>query len=371
MIPSVRAAYTKSYGEDPCGPAIEACSCLLEAACAAWQPGRGEEREQVDGCISAIGLLGREGGLEHARALVRLALLDCADGRIDEAERLCAQVDAIRVLHDDRGLAVHAARLRSWIAHARGNLATMAVCATEAARLASERGSVDLTAASLLDAGFAHRRLGRHLDAKRVLRVALRIARERELPSIEAWALVELGIAVARGGADLRGVFLIQCAIDAFAALGDRPAGAAAFLRAAELALDMGDVYRAKSRTNAALELLDGEHAQLRCRALAIEAAIHARHGRRDLACELARLAVVNLDETALGADGEAKIRLIYAEVLHANRRHEEARRAVRAARERLVADARRVMSPRLTLSFLADVPEHARILELAERWNA
>jgi hypothetical protein len=325
----------------------------------------------VDGCLSAIALRGRKGGAIHAEALVRLGLLDCADGRAEEAERLCAQVDAIRVLHDDRRLSIHAARLRSWLAHARGELVTMAVLAAEAARLASETGATDLAAASLLDAGYAYRRLGRHRDAKRALRWALRVAKKRGLRSIEGWALAELGVAVARRGADLRGVFLLQCAVEAFAALGDRPAGASAFLRAAELALDMGDVYRATSRMNAALELLDGEHTQLRCRALALEAAIVARRGRRDVACELARLAVDNLDDTALAADGEARVRLIYAEVLNAAGRPDPARRAIRAARERLVGDARRVMSPRLAMSYLANVPEHARILELADRWNA
>jgi tetratricopeptide (TPR) repeat protein len=185
-----------------------------------------------------------------------------------------------------------------------------------------------------------------------------------------AWALAELGIAVARDGADARGAFLLDRAIASFLALGDRPAAAATRLKAAQVALDMGRLEACEAQTGRAIELLDAEDTQLRSRALAFEAAILVRRGQRDVACDWARLAVANLDSTPLAADGEATVRLVYAEVLHAAGRKDDARRAVKSARDRLLEDAGRIMNLELAHTFLADVPEHARTLELADRWS-
>ncbi len=64
-----------------------------------------------------------------------------------------------------------------------------------------------------------------------------------------------------------------------------------------------------------------------------------------------------------------AFVRLAHAEAQHAAGAHDAARRAIADARARLLAIAGRVPDPEVRRSFLEDVPENARTLELARAW--
>jgi ATP/maltotriose-dependent transcriptional regulator MalT len=67
--------------------------------------------------------------------------------------------------------------------------------------------------------------------------------------------------------------------------------------------------------------------------------------------------------------EGEALARLMVAEALSATGDAEAARAAIADARDRLVATAARIDDPRLRDSFLHNVSENARTLELARAW--
>jgi ATP/maltotriose-dependent transcriptional regulator MalT len=62
-------------------------------------------------------------------------------------------------------------------------------------------------------------------------------------------------------------------------------------------------------------------------------------------------------------------LRLVQVESLEANGRHAEARIAVASARDRLLAIAATITDPTYRESFLENVPENRRTLELAGRW--
>jgi eukaryotic-like serine/threonine-protein kinase len=64
-----------------------------------------------------------------------------------------------------------------------------------------------------------------------------------------------------------------------------------------------------------------------------------------------------------------AFVRLAHAEALHATGAHEAARRAIGAARDRLVTTAGRIADPVYRQSFLEAVPANARTLALARAW--
>ena len=69
--------------------------------------------------------------------------------------------------------------------------------------------------------------------------------------------------------------------------------------------------------------------------------------------------------------DGEAIIRLTWAEALHATGDTVGAREAITAARERLLHRAGRIPDEPLRRSFLERVPENARTLAHAAAWLA
>jgi hypothetical protein len=67
--------------------------------------------------------------------------------------------------------------------------------------------------------------------------------------------------------------------------------------------------------------------------------------------------------------DGEAFVRLVYAEILDAAGDPKGAREAIGLARDRLAERAVKISSPAAREAFLTRVPEHALIMELARAW--
>ena len=67
--------------------------------------------------------------------------------------------------------------------------------------------------------------------------------------------------------------------------------------------------------------------------------------------------------------EGEARIRLVWAEALRAAGQLDEAHQAIVAAKQRLEERAARIGSPALRASYLENVPENARTLALAAAW--
>ncbi|HTN82675.1 MAG TPA: hypothetical protein VL242_03295, partial [Sorangium sp.] len=68
--------------------------------------------------------------------------------------------------------------------------------------------------------------------------------------------------------------------------------------------------------------------------------------------------------------ENNAPVHLAWIEALHACGDGDAARRALASARDQLRAEADAIESPALRRSFLEAVPEHARILALAEEWG-
>jgi hypothetical protein len=99
-------------------------------------------------------------------------------------------------------------------------------------------------------------------------------------------------------------------------------------------------------------------------------ASVRLAQGRAEDALSLAEQAM--REHKARGSFGlkGAVSRLVYAEALDAAGDRERAREALDPARERLLATAAKIDDPDLRRSFLENVPENARTLELAARWQ-
>ena len=67
--------------------------------------------------------------------------------------------------------------------------------------------------------------------------------------------------------------------------------------------------------------------------------------------------------------EGEALIRLSFAEAIHAAKEHRGARDAIAEAREYIHSAVARIQDPLVRQSFLSQVPENARTLSLALEW--
>jgi tetratricopeptide (TPR) repeat protein len=103
---------------------------------------------------------------------------------------------------------------------------------------------------------------------------------------------------------------------------------------------------------------------------LATQAAVLLARGRVDEALAAAREGLARYQSVrAASFLRGAAVRLVHAECLHAAGRGPEAREALAAARDRLLAMAATLGDPERRRSFLERVPENARTLALAQEW--
>jgi tetratricopeptide (TPR) repeat protein len=79
--------------------------------------------------------------------------------------------------------------------------------------------------------------------------------------------------------------------------------------------------------------------------------------------------AVRTLEETGFAID-ETFVRLVHAEALHRAGRLDEAKAAVKMARDQSLSRAEAITDPVLRSSFQENVPDNARVLELARAWG-
>jgi hypothetical protein len=94
------------------------------------------------------------------------------------------------------------------------------------------------------------------------------------------------------------------------------------------------------------------------------------RRGDTEGALTAAREAIDLLDTLGALEEGEALVRLIYAEALHAST-DSRAPSAILDARDHLLDRAAKIRDPILRRSFLERVPENARTIARAREWAA
>jgi hypothetical protein len=140
----------------------------------------------------------------------------------------------------------------------------------------------------------------------------------------------------------------------------------------AEVLRRMGETERARDALGRAQAVIEKVCPLDVPAVLATGAALHLAEGRRDLAVAAADEGMGKY--RAMGACGMfrgAFLRLTHAEALHAVGRLDEAYAAIAEARQRLLENADKIGDLMLRDSFLRQVPENRRILELAATWSA
>ncbi len=287
--------------------------------------------------------------------------------RYDLAEAILAHVQAFADTLAPRALAeVH--RLRG--AHARhlGDLVGD-VAGYEAALAAFDQvGDLRNACNARVSLGFGHIELGDFAAARDELERATVAAERMGLQSILRRARQNLSLVLAHAGALSLAAEAARSAIASAHAQADLRFEGWTRIYLSRILLLAGSTEEARLEAVAATELL-ASTPPARAGAMAAEAQALLAHGRIDAALATAREA----HETLLRLGGieefEPMIRLAHAEASWAAGELAEARQAIAAARDRVLAQASAIGPADVRARFLTAVPDNARIAALARDW--
>ena len=206
--------------------------------------------------------------------------------------------------------------------------------------------------------------LGDYAGAEEALRVATAVADRMGLQDVGLTALQNLGHVLAYRMQLAEARRVEQRALEGFRALGDPRMEGVARMYLAEIAFLSGDFDAAEQDGRAAAAALEVAP-PLRSAALAVLARALIGLGRVDEALTAAREAHQILESLGGIEEGEAMVRLVHAEALHASGDQAAFAVAILRARERLVARAAQLSDVAWRARFLEGVPANARTLEL------
>jgi len=271
---------------------------------------------------------------------------------------------------DNPAVAAEIHQARGYRAHVEGDLSALLRSAT-AARAEFERaGELRNAVQQLVNAGYAHLELGDHRAAEVAQRAALEEASRLGLTAVVALAKHNLGLALACQGAVDEASVVEREAVVSARALGHSRMECGAQLYLALILAQAGSLTLAEEQARSALES-SAAAPLLRPKAQAALAHVLLLQGKPVLALEAAQKAQGELETLGTIEEGEALVRLVHAEALFAVGREIDARSAIAAARARLDVRAAKIGEERHRASFLANVPENARTLELEKAWVA
>jgi tetratricopeptide (TPR) repeat protein len=209
--------------------------------------------------------------------------------------------------------------------------------------------------------------LGALPEAERKVRETMSLEdNEGELSSMQPFCMA--GVLSDRGMLEEALVFA-NCLVE-FGQARSRPADEGRGRWAlARVLLRQGDLAGAERESLASLDLLKASPLDQTALAATL-AAVKLGQGCAEEALACAEEALARVE--SLGACGffrGASLRLVHAECLHAAGHHEAARTAISTACEHLLAIAANIGDPEFRRSFLENVPENARTLDLARHW--
>jgi tetratricopeptide (TPR) repeat protein len=239
--------------------------------------------------------------------------------------------------------------------------------AERAAAYFEEAGDVRNACLQRSSAGSAYCELGAYADAEHALRGVIGSAERLGIPNVVAAAQHVLGRALARTGKFGEARAAEEYAVEAFKGRAYPRMEGASRAYLADILIASGKLDQAEAHARAAAELLLVSPAA-HVYALGMLARVQLAKGLPAEALVTAKDAVDKLESLGGIEEGEAMVRLAYAEALHAKGEHDAAKTEILAARDRLLTRAQKIEDERWRTSFLSAVPEHARPLTLAKK---
>ncbi len=300
-------------------------------------------------------------------AWARTAVPLLAAGQSELADRLFSRIERVDAsqFRQDPGVLARMHQARALLALGSGDRAGYLEL-TEAAAAAFEQAG-DLRSACLqrMNAGYAKMTLGAHAAAEQALRASLATAERLGLHTVVTAVRHNLGKTLALRGALHEGRAAESLAIEAAAQQGDMVLAATSRIYLAEILMLGRNRDGAERELLAALDVL-GNEPSVRAHALACLSRLRAQQGRQEEALATAEQAMKVLRELGRMTEGEALVRLSYAEALLARGDKGRAREVIREAGAKLTAQADKIRDAALRRSFLENDPVNARTLALA-----
>jgi tetratricopeptide (TPR) repeat protein len=289
-------------------------------------------------------------------------------GRRSKGDELLAIAEAALTRHpDDPILTARVCYARGVDSKFRGAIVESLAADEEARRAWASAGDVKELARMLVNIGDCWMNLGRYADALVVLNEALVTTERLGLHYTGSVARNNVVFTLARRGetalAIAAGIRTVREFVEQGATYWIVPARA--YL--ADALRRHGDLARAESEVRAALDNAR-DHPIYGLAATTLAEILLAR-GDHDGALASCAKAFDVLDSGGF-EEGEARLRLVHAETLHARGDLAGAVTAIDAGRERVLANATAIDDPALRQSFLENIEEHARILKLAAAWH-
>lgn len=301
-------------------------------------------------------------------AMSRLSIALLHAGDAPAAEGMLGRMHALRVAGalDELPFALgFAHRANAVRGHVRGELLA-AFLSFDAAATSFERARALRDACvDHANAGFLKTELGQNDDAERRLTAALATAQRLGLPTVTANAQLNLCLLLGRRGAAIAAAAMGETALATYEKQGSPRAMVISLVYLARTLTTSGAIAAARERARRATLLAD-DVAPYRAYAFAAFAAAELAGGRPAEAVAAAESAMVALREVG-AEEGEAFVRLTFTEALQAAGRQEDARAALFEADAALQARAARIADRGHRESFLREIPEHARTVEMAE----
>jgi tetratricopeptide (TPR) repeat protein len=344
------------------GEAVEACARLGEES---------ELHRAVDDLceVSAAGQL----TAPHLVALTRAACVLMAAGNYVSSDELLRTIDPAyehtRRDDDDPLAAAHVHRTRAYRALVSGDTGSALSMFNVAISHFEAAGDTRAACRNLVSAAAACIELGSYAEADRALNDALVSAQHMGLSGVSASVWHHQGMLHARLGEPRSALLRADAAIDAFVAQGDRYMEAAARFHRAFFLASAEELEQAEEEVRLALGH-SGATPPRRAFGLAILAAVHLASGNTARAEAPARESVQLLERLGGVEEGEAYIRLTYAEVLDALGNQDGAREAIATARVRILERTAMIQDAQWKDTFLERVRENSRTLELARAWR-
>jgi tetratricopeptide (TPR) repeat protein len=353
------------------------CAAASEMSASAIRLGEPEmlERIGLDLCAVADEAGFDAPGIVTGSSMIAAQIIACARvaaplfvlGRYALAERLIACIDRAprELFRKDPLLRARAFETRAHQALSAGDPGAFIGMSREAAGGFVEVGDIRNAAVQLSNLALAQSWLGAYAAAEEDLLDVLALGERMGLSAIVCVARQNLGYVIARLGRLDEARALSEQSVTEAKAQGDRRLEVGARIYLAITKSLAGDHREADKEATAAVQML-ARKLPLRAYALGVLAQIKLCAGSPAQALSIAEEAM-SLLESLGGAieEGEAVVRLAYAEALLANG-HPKAAQAIAEARRRLEERAANLRDPAWRESFLTRVPENVRTLELS-----
>ena len=215
--------------------------------------------------------------------------------------------------------------------------------------------------------GYGCLELGDYRGGEAVIRESLVLAERMGLERVSAAAKQNLCFALGRQGRTAEAWAMGREAVEALLAQGNRRLESATHVYLAQALATAGNLEASAEEARLAVQTAPSTPDAVL--ADAVLASVELGRGRADQARQSAEQAMAGLNTLGNIEEGEALVRLVYAEALQATGAHDAACHAIRTARARLLYRASRIADASWRRCFLERVRENARTLALAAQW--